>query len=182
MQNPVRLLRTESNASAKRVMPASEASSGDWNHGRPTLRSSVSSRAPTAIVSSNTDVPSIGVPAAISARPARPRISMMTSRPSGRLIANTHRQEARSVMIPPSSGPRMGPTIRAAPHSAMTRPCRSGGCMSSSMACANGAMIPAPAPCRMRRAIMIGAEGARAHSNEAAMNAPTPAGKRRAAP
>ena len=47
--------------------------------------------------------------------------------PIGRLMKNTQFQEKLSVSQPPSTGPKIGPRIAPAPHSAITWPTWLGG-------------------------------------------------------
>lgn len=87
--------------------------------------------------------------------------------PTGRLMKKTQRQSKLSVSQPPSSGPRIGPTMMPAPQIAIAWPTFSRGLMSSSTACDSGTSAAPKMPCSSRAPTMPTSEVARPHSAEA---------------
>ena len=61
----------------------------------------------------------------------------------------------------------IGPNMTPIPQTAMARPCRSGGLMSSSTACDIGTSAAPPRPCRPRNSTICGNVCASPHSTEA---------------
>ncbi len=86
-------------------------------------------------------------------------------------MKKTQRQSKFSVSQPPSSGPRIGPTMIPAPQIAIAWPTFSRGLMSSSTACDSGTSAAPNTPCSSRAATISTSEFASPQSAEAIVEA-----------
>ncbi len=90
--------------------------------------------------------------------------------PMGTLTKKIQRHEKLEMMIPPSTGPRIGPRSVGTPITAMTLFILSGPAVRAMIVCPTGMIMPPPSPCRTRNMISAVADGATPHRAEPAMN------------
>ena len=93
--------------------------------------------------------------------------------PMGTFTKKIHRHEKLEMMIPPSTGPRIGPRRVGTPITAMTLFILSGPAVRAMIVCPTGMIMPPPRPCRTRKTMRAVADGARPHSAEPRMNSPS---------
>ena len=89
--------------------------------------------------------------------------------PIGTFTKKIHRHEKLVTMMPPMTGPRMGPSSVGTPMRAMTLFIFSGPALRAMIACPTGMIRPPPKPCRTRKAIREEADQASPHRIEPPM-------------
>ncbi len=95
---------------------------------------------------------------------------MKATTPIGTLTRKIHDQCSPSRIVPPSTGPRIGPSIAGIATMPITRPIRLGPATWAMISWAIGMIMPPPAPCSTRNSTSSVVEVAIAHRAEPIVN------------